>query len=108
MSLLMTAPVAWKALAEPIFGNPSAGIGGAAQFIQGGDIAGGAKEFIDILGINFLGYKFSDGTNWWSRGFPLNTYVPIALGVVGHKLANKFGVNRAMKKIPLIGKYAQL
>jgi type IV secretory pathway VirB2 component (pilin) len=106
--LLIAAPVAWKAIGEPLFGNPSAGIGGALNAIQGGDIKGGVQEFIDILGINFLGYKFSDGSNWWSRGFPLNTYVPIALGVVGHKLANRFGVNRVMKRIPIVGKYIAL
>jgi hypothetical protein len=76
--------------------------------VQTGNVQAAVTEFADVLGINFLGYKFSDGSNWWGRGFPLNTYVPIALGVVGHKLANKFGVNRVMKRIPIVGKYIAL
>jgi hypothetical protein len=39
---------------------------------------------------------------------PLTTYAGLGAGVVGHKLANKFGINAQMKKIPLVGKFVQL
>jgi len=32
----------------------------------------------------------------------------VVMGVVGHKIANKLGINRTMKKIPLLGQYIKL
>lgn len=110
--LLPTLAVANAALIQPILGNPAKGVAGGLQYFQQGDMQSGLRETIDIIGINFLGYKFSDGSNWWGRtdtGIgPLQTYTTIGIATLGHMLANKFGVNRAMKRIPFLGKYIAL
>jgi hypothetical protein len=44
----------------------------------------------------------------WSMQPMIETYTGLLAGVAGHMLANKFGVNRTMKRVPFIGKYIQL
>ena len=52
-----------------------------------------------------LNPKFGSGIN---TAYLFNTYGGLAMGIVGHKVASKFGVNSQLKKIPMIGKYIQL
>ena len=84
-----------------------AGVGAAVakpiQLAAEGDIEGGLAE----LGARFTGY------NYQSKQFDLkyalmNGYLPIVLGAIGSKVATKIGVNRAMKKIPMVGNYIKL
>lgn len=46
--------------------------------------------------------------NPFNAGFLFETYGGLAAGIFGHMLANKFGVNKSMKKIPFLGKYVEL
>jgi len=89
---------------NPLFGGP--GIGGAFNYLKQGMLPEAAKEYADVVGINFLGFKFSDGTIWTPN--MLTNYATIGVAVLGHILAKKFGVNRYMSKIPMIGKYISL
>lgn len=59
------------------------------------------------VGARFTGYNFQ------SRVFDLkyavlNGYLPIVLGAIGSKVATKLGINRELKKIPMVGKYIKL
>jgi len=103
--LLTVLPILHKAAIEPLLGDPSRGIYGAYNLYKDGRGSEAPKEFVDVIGINFLGRKFSDGSNW---GFPFATYSEIALGMAGSWLMNKFGVNKQIKKIPMVGKYIKL
>lgn len=80
---------------------------GALPLAQAGDYAGAAREFMDVLSIQTTGYKPSDGSYW---GFqkPAATWTAIGLSLLGHWAANKFGLNRNIAKIPMIGKYISL
>lgn len=71
------------------------------------------KHFLDQIGQRYTGVSFfPDASGRQSTdinfAYLANTYGGLLAGVVGHKLANKFGVNRAMKKIPIVGKWVQL
>ena len=63
----------------------------------------------DQLMQRFTGFhllpEYGTGIN---TAYLANTYGGLALGIVGHKAASKFGVNRTIKKIPVIGKYIEL
>ena len=107
--LLTVLPIAHKAIIEPIFGDGGEIYGAKKRFDEGNPTAA-AIEFVDVIGINFLGYKFSDGSSWWSghSHSPINTYAELGLGILGSKLASKFGVNKQIRKIPFAGKYIKL
>ena len=69
------------------------------------------KGFIDQIGQHYMGYSiFPDvsGVTGLNTQYLFNTYGGLLAGVIGHMVANKLGVNRYMKKVPLIGKYIQL
>jgi len=85
-----------------VFGG--GGYSGALPLAQAGDIPGALREFMDILCIQTTGYKPSDGSNW-GLSKPTATWTAIALSLLGHWAANKFGLNRSIAKIPLVGKY---
>jgi hypothetical protein len=106
ISILTSLPAIQRALVEPIFGGNEYGAVGALKVAQAGDIAGAAREFSNIAMINFTGYDMRTGT--WNSGAPTKTYSMLIAGYVGHMIANKIGANRAMGKIPLIGKYVKL
>jgi len=53
----------------------------------------------------FVGYQTSPG---WRFDKLIPTYTGLAAGIVGHYIASKFGVNRYMKRIPLVGKWVAL
>lgn len=105
ISLLTTLPVVQKAIIEPVLGD-NRGIYGAGKMIQEGRLVDGIKEFTDVIGINFLGYKFSDGSMWLPNA--IDTYKGIGLGYAGSKVLTKIGVNRQFKKLPFIGKSFKL
>lgn len=70
-------------------------------------IDGDYEAAIAEAGARFTGYNFQ------SKVFDLkyaimNCYLPIILGALGSKAMTKLGVNRAMKKIPMVGKYIKL
>ena len=43
-------------------------------------------------------FKSGSGTNW---AIPTTVITGVVLGVVGHKIANKVGINRYLKKLTL-------
>lgn len=93
---------------EPILGNPSAGIDGALAHARTSPQEG-LREFIDVLSINWTGYKPSSGSwHFLSQGYPVKTYGLILMGWLGSKVATYFGANRVMRKIPIVGKYLKL
>ena len=85
-----------------VFGG--GGYSGALPLAQAGDYGGAIREFMDVLCIQTTGYKPSDGSNW-GLAKPGATWTAIALSLLGHWAANKFGLNRSIAKIPLVGKY---
>jgi hypothetical protein len=107
--LLPSLALANGAIIGPLLGDNSHGINGAINFFNANDYQGGAKEFMDIIGINFLGTKFSDGsrTAAWTDCM-IRNYSTIGAAVAGHWVANKVGLNRMMKRVPFVGKYVSL
>jgi len=85
-----------------VFGG--GGYSGALPLAQAGDYGGAIREFMDVLCIQTTGYKPSDGSNW-GLAKPAATWTAIGLSLLGHWAANKFGLNRSIAKIPLVGKY---
>ena len=81
-------------------------MGGAMPWIQTGQVAEAAREYLDILGINFMGFKFSDQSLWLHQ--PIKTYGTMILGALGSKLATRLGANRQFARIPFLGKYVKL
>jgi len=88
-----------------VFGG--GGYSGALEIAKSGDIGKAVIEFMDVLSIQTTGYKPSDGSNW-GLAKPTATWTAIGLSLLGHWAANKFGVNRSIAKIPLVGKYISL
>jgi len=105
-SLLTILPAAQRGIIEPILGGNEYGATGALAVAQGGDLIGALREFANIEMINFTGYDMNSGG--WSFGSPLKTYTMIIAGWAGSKLASRLGVNSAMRKIPLIGRYVKI
>ena len=103
LPLLPLIPAAYRFAIEPIMGNSSRGIGGAMNHPNP------AQEFVDVITINAFGKKLSDNSDWGGlMGAVTNTWVPIIMGYVGSRVASAIGVNRAMKRIPVVGKYIKL
>ena len=69
------------------------------------------NDLVDQISQHYIGVS-TQGS--FGGGFQFNpkylyaTYGGLIAGIVGHKLANKFGINRYMKRVPMIGKYVQL
>ena len=70
-------------------------------------IAGNYEGAIAEAGARFTGYNYQSKVFDLKYAF-MNGYLPIILGALGSKAATKLGVNRAMKKIPMVGKYIKL
>ena len=69
------------------------------------------EGMIDQVMQHYTGFSvFPDlsGQTGWNPAYLLPTYGGLAAGVIGHKLASKFGVNTSIRKIPVIGKYLEL
>jgi hypothetical protein len=93
-----------------------------APVMQSFDAAGGvsgltsnpaltAQATLDQIGQKYTGYSFFpqlSNTTGWHPEFMIGTYGGLIAGVIGHMIANKLGVNRYMKRIPLVGKWVQL
>jgi hypothetical protein len=67
--------------------------------------------FIDQISQHYTGFApwgehFGVGT--WHFDTMAKTYLALALGIAGSKLATKFGVNAQMRKIPMLGKFIKL
>ena len=94
-------------LIKPLLGD--ADMAGALHWFQAGDSQKAVTEMVDIIGINFLGTKFSDHTQTplWTQKM-IENYTTIALGVAGHIVAQKLGINKHIRKIPMVGKYVAL
>ena len=105
ISILTALPIVHKTVLEPLLGDATRGIDGVLK--KDGDTTAQVKEYFDVLGINFLGWKFSD-SSWWGWMSPIKTYGEILLGAVGSKVATKVGANRMIAKVPVLGKYIKL
>ena len=105
--ILPVMAVANGLLIKPLFGD--AQMYGALNLVKDGHTDLAVKEFIDIVGINFLGTKLSDPTPnpVWTQKM-IENYTTIALGVAGHMVAQKLGINKHIRKIPMVGKYVSL
>ena len=68
---------------------------GIAALDIGKDVMAGDK--IRAI-VKLTGYDIGSTTNRFKPEYLLGTYVPIALGVVVHKVANRVGVNRMIPK----------
>lgn len=97
----------YKAVIEPVFGNPSKGFAGAKAIAENQGIEAGLREYIDIVGINFTGFKPSTG-QFLGITHIAETYGSMILGYVAGKIATKVGANRALAKIPIVGDYLKI
>ena len=70
-------------------------------------IDGNYEAALAETGARFTGYNYQSQVFDLKYAF-MNCYLPIILGAVGSKAMTKLGVNRAMKKIPMLGKYIKL
>lgn len=80
--------------------------------IQAGQPDQAAIAFADQLMQHYTGFKpfntFEGQGGTWHFEPVIQTYGGLVAGYIGHVLANKFGINKAMNRIPLIGKYFSL
>jgi hypothetical protein len=74
--------------------------------LQAGNFQGAAYNGAYSLLKDFAGYDLNEGK--WTGGNMLSTYAALLAGYFGHRIASKFGVNRMMHKIPLVGRYLEL
>ena len=58
---------------------------------------------IDQIGIRYTGISMMGNHEGIDTGQVIPTYVGLFAGVVGSKIATKFGVNRQVKRLPFIG-----
>jgi hypothetical protein len=71
-----------------------------------GNIQGAAYNGAYSLLKDFTGYDLNEQR--WTGGNMLQTYGSLLAGYLGHRLATKFGVNRYLGKIPILGKWVEL
>jgi hypothetical protein len=88
--------------AMAIFGTPSGNLGGAIRKMQdGGGVSGAANEFVNVLGIAYLGHNFQQNMSAsWSEGGYWGTAGLIG-GMVAHKLAGWSGLNRYLARMKM-------
>lgn len=56
-----------------------------------------------------VGSATGDGTAVkWDSGIFINTWTPVAVGIAGSMIAGKTGINRYLRKVPLVGKHIKL
>lgn len=90
--------------AGAILGGGDGQTGMIAAF-NSGNMSTIATEAKNILPLEIVGYRW-DGT--WDFGIILRNLGLIVGGVAAHSLANRFGLNRQMKKVPFVGKYISI
>jgi len=67
--------------------------------------------FVDQIGQHYMGLSIfpgQSGVRGLNTAYLFNTYSGLLAGIAGHMLANKLGVNRQMRRVPVIGKWVQL
>ena len=74
--------------------------------LKAGNIQGAAYNAAYSLALDFAGYDLNKKE--WTGGNMLSTYGAMFAGILGHMLASKLGANRAIKRIPILGKWVQL
>lgn len=70
-------------------------------------IEGDYEAAIAEAGARFTGYNYQSKVFDLKYAF-MNAYLPIILGAVGSKVATKIGVNRALRKVPMVGNLIKL
>lgn len=78
---------------------------GLIKAFQSGDLQKMMTEMKNIVPYEIIGYGW-DGK--WDMSIPLRNGGLILGGLITHKLANASGINKYMRKIPIIGKYVNL
>jgi hypothetical protein len=78
---------------------------GLINAFKSGDPSYIMKETANILPYETIGYKW-DGT--WDWGILGRNIGLIVGGMLVHKIATKFGANRYMSNIPIVGKYLSI
>lgn len=74
--------------------------------LMNGDWQGAIYNGTYSLLKDFTGYDLNEKK--WTGGNMVATYGSLLMGYVGHVLAGKFGANRAIAKIPIVGKWIEL
>ena len=72
-------------------------VGGAIEPIKRivtGDFEGGLKELAQIT----TGVSLDDGS--WNPEWMKKFWVPVIVGIIGHKVANMLGINRVFSRLP--------
>ena len=101
----------------PVMGGVVAPMLGAFNSVGGmSTLSSNPSEFalgmVDQICQRYTG--FAPLAEHWGRKPEFNiswmipTYTGLFAGLAGHMIANKLGVNRQFKRIPIVGKYAQL
>lgn len=62
---------------------------------------------IDQVFQRYTGFSPLYGYGWQMQPL-IETYGGLFAGMAGHMIANKLGVNKQFRKIPVVGKYVQL
>jgi len=78
---------------------------------QPGGMMNATKGLVDQLGQHYTGFSIFPELGAQTSFQPMEavkTYGALGAGVVGHMLANKFGVNRQIKRVPFIGNKIEL
>ena len=65
-------------------------------------------DMVDQISQHYIGFSTKGSFVGFNSKYMIQTYGGLVAGIVGHYVANKFGINRAMKRIPLVGKYIAL
>ena len=68
-------------------------------------------DVLDQIGQRYTGISIfpeRSGNRGFNTTYLFNTYGGLLAGIAGHMLATKFGVNKYMRRIPMIGKYIAL
>jgi len=84
-------------------------MGAKAMYDSTGNLMDASLEGLEVLVENFTGFGIKGPQA--GQFFPqrvITTYAELAAGTAGHMLANKFGVNRQIAKVPFLGKHIQL
>lgn len=84
-------------------------VGLASGMIPSAGLAmqGNYSSALAELGARYAGYNFENKI--FNPQYALiNGWLPFIAGVAGHMVASKLGVNRAIAKVPMIGKWVEL
>lgn len=109
MRLGVVLPTIWRTFVDPIFGDGQHHVGAYNTWKATKDVGKSAREYVKLWLANYTGYDIDAGFGGIGGFGELGkTYGSLLLGWGAGKAADKFGVNREMKKIPFAGKYIKL